>query len=69
MDIGTLNGIIIILLIAAFVGLTCWAYSKGRRADFDEAAQLPFADDPTPAHDSPTEPAAETRHDKGGRKA
>ncbi|MDT8894954.1 cbb3-type cytochrome c oxidase subunit 3 [Halomonas sp. I1] len=69
MDTGTLNGIIIILLIAAFVGLIFWAYSKGRRADFDEAARLPFADDPAPSPDAPTEPTSETRHDKGGRKA
>ncbi|MDR5860777.1 cbb3-type cytochrome c oxidase subunit 3 [Halomonas eurihalina] len=69
MDTGTLNGIIIILLIVAFVGLTLWAYSKGRRADFDEAAHLPFADDPAPERDTPDERATEKRHDKGGRKA
>ncbi|SEM09292.1 CcoQ/FixQ family Cbb3-type cytochrome c oxidase assembly chaperone [Halomonas caseinilytica] len=69
MDTGTLNGIIIILLIVAFIGLTIWAYSKGRRAEFDEAARLPFADDPIVEHDTPPERAAENRHDKGGRKA
>ncbi|MFM9269567.1 cbb3-type cytochrome oxidase subunit 3 [Halomonas elongata] len=64
MDTGTLNGIVTILLIVAFVGLTLWAYSKGRREDFDAAAHLPFADDPAPE----VERATEKRHDKGGRK-
>ena len=45
MDTGTFRGIITGLLIVAFIGITVWAYSKRRKPDFDEAAQLPFADD------------------------
>ena len=45
MDTGTFRGIITLLLIVAFLGITWWAYSRRRKPDFDEAAQLPFADD------------------------
>lgn len=30
----------------AFIGVTVWAYSSYKKKDFDEAAQLPFADEP-----------------------
>ncbi len=42
MDINTLRGIITALLIVIFIGLFFWAYSKNRKADFDEAAMLPL---------------------------
>jgi len=31
--------------MVAFLGICFWAYSKNRKKDFDEAANLPFADD------------------------
>ncbi|WP_369602371.1 cbb3-type cytochrome c oxidase subunit 3 [Hahella sp. SMD15-11] len=45
MDINTLRGIITILVMITFIGLVIWAWSKRNKADFDEAAQLPFADE------------------------
>ncbi|MCE8013622.1 cbb3-type cytochrome oxidase subunit 3 [Billgrantia desiderata] len=45
MDTGTFRGIITGLLIIAFLGITWWAYSRRRKPDFDEAANLPFAED------------------------
>lgn len=45
MDIGTFRGIVTAILLIAFLGLIAWAWSKRRKADFDEAARLPFADD------------------------
>jgi cytochrome c oxidase cbb3-type subunit 4 len=45
MDTGTLQGIGTILAMAAFVSICVWAWSSKNKADFDEAAQLPFADD------------------------
>lgn len=45
MDTGTFRGIITLLVMIAFLGITWWAYSKRRKRDFDEAAHLPFADD------------------------
>lgn len=45
MDIGTLRGIGTLIVFLAFIGLFAWAYSGKRKASFDEAARLPFADD------------------------
>lgn len=46
MDIGTLRGIITLVLLLAFIGIVIWAYSAKRKSAFDEAAQLPLADEP-----------------------
>ncbi len=46
MDIGTIRGLITLMLMLAFVGLVIWAYSKRRKADFDEMANLPFHEYP-----------------------
>lgn len=45
MDINTVRGLISIVLLIAFIGLVFWAYSSKRKKSFDEAANLPFADD------------------------
>ena len=45
MDIGTLRGLGTAVVMIAFVGLLIWVFGK-RKKDFDEAANLPFADDP-----------------------
>ncbi|WBE26487.1 cbb3-type cytochrome oxidase subunit 3 [Denitrificimonas caeni] len=45
MDIGTLRGLGTLLIFVAFVSLVFWAYSSKRKTSFDEAANLPFADD------------------------
>jgi len=45
MDINTLRGLITVVLLFAFIGVILWAYSSKRKKSFDEAAQLPFADD------------------------
>jgi cytochrome c oxidase cbb3-type subunit 4 len=45
MDINLLRGIITVLSLLAFIGIVVWAYGKGRRQQFEEAANLPFADD------------------------
>jgi cytochrome c oxidase cbb3-type subunit IV len=45
MDIGTFRGILTAVLLGLFVWLVVWAYSKSRRASFDEAARLPLEDD------------------------
>ena len=46
-DVGTLRGLGTALVMIAFVGVTLWAYSSKRKSGFDEAANLPFADEPT----------------------
>jgi cytochrome c oxidase cbb3-type subunit 4 len=45
MDINTLRGLATVFAMIAFIGVCIWAYSKKRKPDFDEAANLPFADD------------------------
>jgi cytochrome c oxidase cbb3-type subunit 4 len=45
MDINDLRGISTVLMLASFIGLCVWAYSKKRKKTFDEAANLPFADE------------------------
>jgi cytochrome c oxidase cbb3-type subunit 4 len=46
MDIGTVRGLVTLALLVAFVALVFWAWSRKRKADFDEAAKLPLEDDP-----------------------
>ena len=47
MDIGTIRGLVTLLLMLAFIGRVVWAYSKRRKKDFDEMAQMPFREYPT----------------------
>ncbi|WP_339460552.1 cbb3-type cytochrome oxidase subunit 3 [Pseudomonas sp. EA_105y_Pfl2_R69] len=48
MDIGTIRGLGTAIVFIAFIGVVLWAYSSKRKSSFDEAANLPFADDPKP---------------------
>jgi len=48
MEQGTLQGIGTILTMVAFFGVCWWAFSSHKKNDFEEAAQLPFADDASP---------------------
>ena len=45
MDNSTLQGLGTVFAMAAFIGVVIWAYSSHKKKDFDEAAQLPFADE------------------------
>jgi len=44
-DINTLRGISTLLVMLAFLGVCGWAYSSKRKKTFDQAADIPFADD------------------------
>ena len=46
MDIGMIRGLGTVVVLVAFVGLALWVFNPRRKKDFDEATQLPFADDP-----------------------
>ncbi len=50
MDINDLRGLSTAFLMVAFISLCCWAFSKKRKKAFDEAANLPFADEPRDEH-------------------
>ncbi len=45
MDLNDLRAWHTVVLMAAFIGIVIWAYSKRRKKSFDEAANLPFADE------------------------
>ncbi len=45
MDINDIRAWQTVLLLIAFIGIVIWAFSKQRKKSFDEAANLPFADE------------------------
>ena len=45
MDIGTLRGLGTAIIFIAFVVLLIWVFGRTKKS-FDEAANLPFADEP-----------------------
>lgn len=45
MDANDLRVIITVTLFIAFLGIIFWAYSSRQKDRFDEAANLPFADE------------------------
>lgn len=59
MDINLIRGLATLAAFIAFISVVCWAYSKKRQDDFDQAAALPFADDPEPQKVSRHEGATE----------
>lgn len=49
MDINDLRIAITLLSFGVFIGIVVWAVSWRHQARFDEAAMLPFVDEPTSA--------------------
>ncbi len=49
MDMTLVRSLSTVLGLLCFLGIVVWAYSKGSKQRFDEAANLPFADDDLPA--------------------
>jgi cytochrome c oxidase cbb3-type subunit 4 len=45
MDLNDIRAWHTAILMIAFIGIIFWAYSKRRKSSFDEAANLPFADE------------------------
>jgi len=45
MDINDLRAASTVFMFLAFIGIVGFALSRRRRADFDDAAQVPFLDD------------------------
>jgi cytochrome c oxidase cbb3-type subunit 4 len=45
MDINDLRGLSTLFLLVTFIGMCFWAYSSKRKKSFDDAANLPFADE------------------------
>jgi cytochrome c oxidase cbb3-type subunit 4 len=45
MDINDLRSVVTVISMIAFLGIIVWAWSRNNRAGFDDAAQLPFAEE------------------------
>lgn len=45
MDYGTLRGLIALLILALFIVIVVWSYSKKRKSAFDEAANSIFEEE------------------------
>lgn len=45
MDINDMRSAVTLISFALFIGIAVWTWQRARRDAFDEAAQLPFADD------------------------
>jgi cytochrome c oxidase cbb3-type subunit 4 len=45
MDINVVRGLATLAVMIAFIGICLWAYSGKRKQHFENAANLPFADD------------------------
>ena len=45
MDINTLRSLSTVLVMITFIGVCWWAFAPRRKKRFEEAANLPFADD------------------------
>jgi len=42
LDINVLRSIVTVVLFVLFIALIIWAWSKDRKQEFDEAANIPF---------------------------
>ncbi len=45
MDYGTLRGAFALLILALFIIIVAWSYSKKRKADFEDVANSIFDED------------------------
>jgi cytochrome c oxidase cbb3-type subunit 4 len=45
MDFGTIHSIYTVVLFVSFIGIVWWAFSKKRKARFEQDAYLVFGDE------------------------
>lgn len=48
MDINDLRALTTVFSFAVFIGILVWAFAKGNKQDFEEAARLPLDLDESP---------------------
>ncbi len=53
MDINDMRSVLTLLAFVSFLGIVVWAYHGKNRKKFDDAAQLPFADDSADKNSAP----------------
>jgi cytochrome c oxidase cbb3-type subunit 4 len=56
-----------IVILITFLGIVFWAYSSKRTAAFDEAARLPFDDEPPSEENKPSSSAKQSSPPKISR--
>ncbi len=59
MDMNDIRSWYTVVLFAVFIGIWAWAWSSKRKADFNEAANLPLNEPDTPR----VEKIKETHHE------
>jgi len=57
MTIHDLQSLVTLLFIIVFIGVVIWAYSRKRKKDFNEAANLPL--------NEPEQPVQHNTHSRG----
>jgi cytochrome c oxidase cbb3-type subunit 4 len=57
-NLNDIRSVLILLGLLLFLGICVWAWQRGRREAFDEAALLPFADD-APKRSGHTQPGGQ----------
>jgi cytochrome c oxidase cbb3-type subunit 4 len=45
MDVNTLRITVTVVSLLLFLGIALWTWQRSRKAEFEEAARLPFADE------------------------
>ena len=61
MTFTMLQAIWSIVVLVTFIGIVLWAYNGKRKSAFDEAARLPFDDEPPGDNNSPSSPKENSR--------
>ncbi len=54
MEAGLIGSIVTVVLFLLFIAIVWWAYHRGNRQRFDEAARLPFEEEADAREDRPT---------------
>lgn len=44
-DLNVVRGVLLVMLVIAFLGMWAWAWSSKRSADFGSASRLPLEED------------------------
>jgi cytochrome c oxidase cbb3-type subunit 4 len=61
MNFTLIQSIWSIVVLVTFIGIVLWAYSSKRKSAFDEAAHLPFDDEPPRASNDTSPPKKPAR--------
>ncbi len=64
MDINDLRSFITVAGLVCFLAIVAWAYGKSSKKGFEEAANLPFAEDDDDGATSPRRTGAEIKESK-----